>query len=163
MYTISVGQKQTNKKGKLFFDNQMFISKLSNIWNVALICDGLHVALEACWWKTRTSVGFRVHIFIDGVMEILLLVSQLPGSQHITHTLVEVSILALWGAKAKHRDENSATPNPRTVTLAPSAPPVTNSCHSVKLTLFDRHCSVKLLSDLLFKTTMAHLRQCLTC
>ena len=42
-----------------------------------------------------------VDILIDGVQEVLLFPAKLSGPQHVTHTLVEVGVLALEGQKAE--------------------------------------------------------------
>lgn len=43
----------------------------------------------------RLSLEAEVHIFIDGTKEVLLLSAQLPGSEDVTDTLMEVRVLAL--------------------------------------------------------------------
>jgi len=63
-------------------------------------------------WRREgdTSVCVVVDVLIDGVQEVLLFPAQLPGSQHVAHTLVEVGVLALQGA---HTAQVSARPTQR--------------------------------------------------
>lgn len=45
--------------------------------------------------SSLTSLSVVVHIFIDGVEEVLLLAAELPGPQNVSDTLMQVQVLTL--------------------------------------------------------------------
>lgn len=50
-----------------------------------------------------TSVVLRVHIFVDWKQGVLLLAPQPPGSEDVSHTLVQVDVLTLKEQRARQR------------------------------------------------------------
>lgn len=72
--------------------------------------EGSHVQVIHVWggrrrrgggrrWRggrgSLTSLGREAHVLVDGTEEVLLLAAQLPGSQDVPDTLVQVGVLAL--------------------------------------------------------------------